>query len=64
MHVTNNTVNQSYCLTRSAYLALLAGQAPHKPPAVHALYYKTFLMLVLPIAFAMVICCVLPAKLM
>jgi hypothetical protein len=64
MHVTNNTVNQSYCLTRSAYLALLAGQAPHKPPAVHALYYKTFLMVVLPIAFAMVICCVLPAKLM
>ncbi len=62
MHVANNSANQSYCLTRSAYLALLARRITQKPVAAHVLHYNIFLVVVIPIAFALVTCCILPKK--
>ena len=62
MHVIDSTAQQNSCLTRAEYLALVVTRRVPLAPPVRSLNYSILLMVVVPLAFAMLACGVLKTR--
>jgi hypothetical protein len=56
MHVMNATAQQSSCLTRAEYLALVVSRPVHPVPSLKSFNYMILLLVVVPLTFVLVSC--------
>ena len=56
MHFINSTAQQSSCLTRAEYLALVVSRPVHQVPSAKPFNYMVLLLVVVPLTFVLVSC--------